>query len=107
MSGFTTVMPFEGTYAVVFSPDQPTEPNWQLQAIVIALSTGPNGFSDMVGATNASLVMSTVNGEGTTLRPSRPLIVADAALVDVTGHGLLEGDHVGRPRATSDSQLSS
>lgn len=26
MSGFTTVMPFEGTYAVVFSPDQPTEP---------------------------------------------------------------------------------
>jgi hypothetical protein len=26
MSGFTTVMPFDGAYAVVFSPDQPTEP---------------------------------------------------------------------------------
>ena len=48
--------------------DNCTEPNWQLQAIVVALSTGPNGPSDKIGYTNASLVMSTVRGDGYTLK---------------------------------------
>ena len=58
-----------------------TEPNWQLQAIVVALSTGPNGPSDMINGTNSSLVMSTVTGDGTLLTPDRPLITLDRALL--------------------------
>lgn len=63
--------------------DKPTEPNWQLQALVIALSTGPNGPSDKVGSTNASLVMSTVRGDGLTLQPDRPATTMDAALANL------------------------
>ena len=29
--------------------DNPTEPNWQLQALAVALSTGPNGPGDAIG----------------------------------------------------------
>ena len=29
--------------------DNPSEPNWQLQALVVGLSTGPNGPSDGIG----------------------------------------------------------
>jgi hypothetical protein len=61
--------------------DNPTEPNWQLQAIVVGLSTGPNGPSDKIGATNASLVMSTIRSDGLTLQPDRPATVMDAALL--------------------------
>ena len=61
--------------------DKPTEPNWQLQALVVALSTGPNGPSDKIGSTNASLVMSTVRGDGLTLQPDRPATTMDAALL--------------------------
>lgn len=60
--------------------DKPTEPNWQLQALVIGLSTGPNGPSDKIGYTNPSLVMSTVRGDGLTLQPDRPATLTDAAL---------------------------
>lgn len=60
--------------------DKPTEPNWQLQALVIGLSTGPNGPSDAVGLTNASLVLSTVRGDGLTLQPDRPATLTDVAL---------------------------
>lgn len=60
--------------------DNPTEPNWQLQALVVGLSTGPNGPSDGIGFTNASLVMSTVRGDGVTLQPDRPSTTMDAAL---------------------------
>ncbi len=63
--------------------DKPTEPNWQLQAIVIALSTGPNGPSDGIGFTNASLVMSTVRADGVNLQPDRPATTMDAALAHV------------------------
>jgi len=48
--------------------DNPTEPNWQLQAIVVALSMGPNGPSDYPGHTNKSLVMSTIRGDGFTMQ---------------------------------------
>jgi len=61
--------------------DKPTEPNWQLQALVIGLSTGPNGPSDGIGFTNASLVLSTVRGDGLTLQPDRPATLTDAALL--------------------------
>ena len=67
--------------------DKPTEPNWQLQAIVVGLSTGPNGPSDGIGYTNASLVMSTVRGDGVTLQPDRPATTMDAALARVFAAG--------------------
>jgi hypothetical protein len=67
--------------------DKPTEPNWMLQAITIALSTGPNGPSDGIGFTNASLVMSTVRGDGLTLQPDRPATLMDAALLAVFAGG--------------------
>lgn len=60
--------------------DNPTEPNWQLQAIVIALSTGPNGPSDMLNGVNASLIWTTIAGDGTTLKPARPAITVPSAL---------------------------
>ena len=63
--------------------DNPTEPNWQLQAFVIGLSTGPNGPSDGIGYTNASLVLSTVRADGLTLQPDRPATTMDAALAAV------------------------
>ena len=68
--------------------DKPTEPNWQLQAIVVGLSTGPNGPADMVGASNASLIMSTVRGDGVTLQPDRPAATMDAAFLRVFGGGV-------------------
>ena len=61
--------------------DRPTEPNWQLQALTIALSTGPNGPSDKIGCTNATLVMSTLRGDGHNLQPDRPAATMDAALL--------------------------
>jgi hypothetical protein len=62
--------------------DKPTEPNWQLEAITVALSTGPNGPSDGIGFTNATLVMSTVNAAGLTLQPDRPATTNDRAFLN-------------------------
>ena len=58
-----------------------SEPNWQLQAITIALSTGPNGPSDAIGYTNKSLVMSTIRGDGLNLQPDRPATTMDTAFI--------------------------
>ena len=58
-----------------------TLPCNRVQAIVVALSTGPVGFSDGVGFTNASLVMTTCRGDGVLLKPDRPLITTDAAMM--------------------------
>ena len=69
--------------------DKPTEPNWQLQALVIGLSTGPNGPSDGLTFTNATLVMSTVRADGITLQPDHPAAVADAALLAMIEMGEL------------------
>jgi hypothetical protein len=60
--------------------DNPTEPNWQLISIIVALSTGPNGPSDYIGLTNSSVVLATIRGDGTTVQPSRPATITDAAL---------------------------
>lgn len=60
--------------------DKPTEPNWQLQAIITTLSTGPVGPSDMLNGTNASLVMQTCRaGDGLLLRPDKPATTVDSA----------------------------
>ena len=61
--------------------DKPTEPNWQLEAITVALSTGPNGPSDGLGFSNASVILATVRGDGITLQPDRPATIVDAALL--------------------------
>jgi len=67
--------------------DKPTEPNWQLQAITIALSTGPNGPSDAINHTNATLVMSTVNAAGFTLQPDRPATTNHRAFLTQLANG--------------------
>ena len=67
--------------------DNPTEPNWQLQALVVGLSTGPNGPSDGIGYTNASLILSTVRADGLNLQPDRPATTMDAALLQVFSTG--------------------
>ena len=49
------------------------------------MSTGPVGFSDAIGATNASLIKKTCNENGTLLKPSKPLTTIDRLiLVDNT-----------------------
>lgn len=63
--------------------DKPTEPNWQLQAITVALSTGPNGPSDKIGLMNATLVRSTVRGDGVNVQPDKPATTLDSALLAV------------------------
>ena len=69
--------------------DKPTEPNWMLEAITVALSTGPNGPSDGIGFTNASVVLATVRADGLTLQPDRPATIADAAFVQAIADGAL------------------
>jgi hypothetical protein len=60
--------------------DKPTEPNWQLQAFMTTLSTGPVGPSDMLGGINATLIMSTCRaGDGLLLRPDKPITTVDSA----------------------------
>jgi hypothetical protein len=44
---------------------------------VATLSTGPVGFSDALGHTNASLVLSTCRSDGLLLKPSLPLRAID------------------------------
>ena len=48
-----------------------------LHALVATLSTGPVGFSDALGYTNASLVRSTCASDGLLLKPSLPLAAID------------------------------
>ena len=48
-----------------------------LHALVATLSTGPVGFSDALGYTNASLVLSTCRNDGLLLKPSLPLRAID------------------------------
>jgi hypothetical protein len=51
--------------------------NTFLHALVATLSTGPVGFSDAVGHTNASLVLRTCDASGLLLKPSAPLAAID------------------------------
>ena len=48
-----------------------------LHALVATLSTGPVGFSDALGYTNATLVLSTCASDGLLLKPSLPLAAID------------------------------
>jgi hypothetical protein len=78
--------------------DNPSEPNWQMQAIVATLSTGPVGPSDMVGATNVTVVMQTCRaGDGLLLRPDVPLKTPDSAFTVAVWGGA--GGGVWRPDA--------
>ncbi len=69
--------------------DKPTEPNWMLEAITVALSTGPNGPSDGLGFSNASVILATVRSDGFTLQPDRPATIVDAALLASITEGAL------------------
>lgn len=48
-----------------------------LHALVATLSTGPVGFSDALGYTNASLIKATCDSAGLILKPSLPLAAID------------------------------
>ena len=51
--------------------------NVELNAITAALSTGPVGISDKIGATNATLIMHTCDAGGRLLQPNKPLTPSD------------------------------
>jgi hypothetical protein len=51
-----------------------------LHTMLALLSTGPVGFSDAVGQTNASLIKATCAADGTLLKPSKPITTIDRAL---------------------------
>ncbi|KAL4218854.1 hypothetical protein ACF0H5_021442 [Mactra antiquata] len=58
-----------------------TEPNWKLNAVVSTLSTGPVGPSDMVGATNVSMLMKCCREDGVILKPQYPIRAIDAQII--------------------------
>ena len=45
--------------------------------VLVVLHSGPVGFSDAIGQTNASLIRRTCNANGTLLKPSKPLTTID------------------------------
>ncbi|XP_067661072.1 uncharacterized protein [Haliotis asinina] len=55
----------------------PVENYTSLNAVVSTLSTGPVGISDMIGGTNKTLIMKSVNADGLILKPSRPATSID------------------------------
>jgi len=57
------------------------DPNVVLGTLVSVLSTGPVGFSDAIGHTDATLVMSTCNADGLLLKPDKPATPIDSTLV--------------------------
>ncbi|XP_048245186.1 uncharacterized protein LOC124119104 [Haliotis rufescens] len=67
-----------------------SEPNTALLAVVSTLSTGPVGISDMIGGSNKSLIMKSVNADGLILKPSRP-----ATAIDNTIRRMAWGDFEG------------
>ena len=58
-----------------------------LHALVATLSTGPVGFSDALGYTNASLVNRTCDSSGLLLKPSLPLAAIDRSFSRARGRG--------------------
>ena len=52
-----------------------------LHTLLAAMSTGPVGFSDAIGQTNASLIRRTCSQNGTLLQPSKPLTTIDRLLL--------------------------
>lgn len=55
--------------------------NVELNTIVAALSTGPVGISDKIGATNATLIMATCTADGDLLQTTKPLTPTDRSFV--------------------------
>lgn len=51
-----------------------------LSPLLCARAGGPNGPSDMVGGANATLIRSTITGDGTNLKADRPAITVQSAL---------------------------
>lgn len=64
-----------------------------LHTMLALLSTGPVGFSDAPGHTNASLIMRTCNAAGALLQPSRPITAVDGSF-DATPGAAPQGGHV-------------
>ena len=52
----------------------------ELHTILSVMSTGPVGFSDAIGKTNASLIMRTCSSDGTLLKPIKAITSIDATL---------------------------
>nr|KAG5688829.1 hypothetical protein BaRGS_017061 [Batillaria attramentaria] len=60
-----------------------TEPHSELQAAVATLSTGPVAPADMIGHTNASMLMQCCNAGGLVLRPNKPATAIDKQFMEV------------------------
>jgi hypothetical protein len=54
-----------------------TEPNFELQALVSALSTGAVGPGDKIGSLNKELIMKTCRQDGMLLKPDKPATTID------------------------------
>ncbi|KAK7471362.1 hypothetical protein BaRGS_00036000 [Batillaria attramentaria] len=63
-----------------------TEPHSELQAAVATLSTGPVAPADMIGHTNASMLMQCCNAGGLVLRPNKPATAIDKQFMEDAFH---------------------
>lgn len=57
------------------------EPYGEMQAAVLAYSTGPVAASDKVGKSNVTRILGTCTKDGTLLQPTRPATTIDACLL--------------------------
>lgn len=71
------------------------EPRGYLQSVVSTFSNGPVAPSDMVGGSNASLIMRACDSAGTLLRPDRSATNIDAVFVNRAGFTNTDGSPAG------------
>lgn len=61
------------------------QPNFEMDAVLAVLSTGPVGLGDGPGLTNASLANSTCRADSVVLKPDKPLTALDATFLPRSG----------------------
>jgi hypothetical protein len=77
-------------------PPDHSSPAAVLHTMLAVLSTGPVGFSDAPGETNASLILRTCDAGGNLLQPSRPITAVDSTQDSTPGAapaGFVLGTH--------------
>jgi len=72
-------------------------PNFELDAVLAVLSTGPVGLGDGVGLTNLSLARRLCRQDGLVLKPSKPITAVDSTFVPPTVTLLHESASSPRP----------
>jgi hypothetical protein len=61
----------------VFLSDRAAEPYAEIEALLAALSTGPVGIGDRIGAADRDLIMRTCRADGVLVKPDAPLAAFD------------------------------